>query len=190
MAISWPTRGFKGRTFELWVLLNKWDLNLCVRSSPLRKWTIGTYLLRYASYAYYPNFLHPMYSIWHLPVHDPFPWSRVKPPIHPVIPSIYCRRHCLLLARFPPTASRPFQPQNPVSTVSFSACLSVAYRREAGDVWCLPPVWNLRAVIWFHFTISSLVFLPSPVTLSVLYFFLHSGPFSWIFSGKFFNIFR
>ena len=22
-------------------------------------------------------------------------------------------------------------------------------RREAGDVWCYPPVWNLRAVIWF-----------------------------------------
>ena len=43
-------------------------------------------------------------------------------------------------------------------------------RREAGDVWCLPPVWNLRAVIWFHFAISSLVLLPSPVTLSVLSF--------------------
>ena len=40
-------------------------------------------------------------------------------------------------------------------------------RREAGDVWCLPPVWNLRAVIWFHFAISSLVLLPSSVTLSV-----------------------
>ena len=39
---------------------------------------------------------------------------------------------------------------------------------EAGDVWCLPPVWNLRAVIWFHFTIFSLVLLPGPVTLSVL----------------------
>ena len=43
-------------------------------------------------------------------------------------------------------------------------------RREAGDVWCLPPVWNLRAVIWFHFAISSLVLLPSPVTLPVLSF--------------------
>ena len=41
-------------------------------------------------------------------------------------------------------------------------------RREAGVVWCLPRIWSLRAVIWFHFTISSLVFLPSPVTLSVL----------------------
>ena len=40
-------------------------------------------------------------------------------------------------------------------------------RREAGYVWCLPPVWNLRAVIWFHFAISSLVLLLSPVTLSV-----------------------
>ena len=44
--------------------------------------------------------------------------------------------------------------------------------REAGDVWCPPPlVWNLRAVIWFHFTISSLVLLPSPITFSVLSFF-------------------
>ena len=33
-----------------------------------------------------------------------------------------------------------------------------------------PPVWNLRAVIWFHFAISSLVLLPSPVTLSALSF--------------------
>ena len=33
-----------------------------------------------------------------------------------------------------------------------------------------PPVWNLRAVIWFHFAISSLVFLPSAVTLSTLSF--------------------
>ena len=31
-------------------------------------------------------------------------------------------------------------------------CLS-GPEREAGDVWCLPPVWNLRAVIWFHFPI-------------------------------------
>ena len=30
--------------------------------------------------------------------------------------------------------------------------------KGAGDVWCHPPVWNLRAVIWFPFPISSLVF--------------------------------
>ena len=29
---------------------------------------------------------------------------------------------------------------------------------EAGDVWCHPPVWNLRAIIWFPFPISCLVF--------------------------------
>ena len=63
-------------------------------------------------------------------------------------------------------------------------------RREAGDVWCLPPVWNLRAVIWFHPTVSCLVLLPSAVTLSVSSLFLPSGPFSWTFSRKFFNIFR
>ena len=46
----------------------------------------------------------------------------------------------------------------------------VFHQRETGDVWCLPPVWNLRAVIWFHFAISSLVLLPSPVILSVVSF--------------------
>ena len=47
---------------------------------------------------------------------------------------------------------------------------SPRHQKEAGDVWCLRPVWNLRAVIWFHFAISSLVLLPSPVTFSVLSF--------------------
>ena len=28
-------------------------------------------------------------------------------------------------------------------------------QRDAVDVWCFPPVWNLRAVIWFPFPISS-----------------------------------
>ena len=57
--------------------------------------------------------------------------------------------------------------------LSFALCCVEMYvgdfspRREAGDVWCLPPVWNLRAVIWFHFAISSLVLLPSPVSHSV-----------------------
>jgi len=37
---------------------------------------------------------------------------------------------------------------------------------------CLPPVWNLRAVIWFSFPIPfCFVFLPSPLALSVLSFF-------------------
>ena len=44
-----------------------------------------------------------------------------------------------------------------------------------GGRGCLmsPPVWNLRAVISFHFAISSLLLLlllPSPVTLSILSF--------------------
>ena len=34
-----------------------------------------------------------------------------------------------------------------------------------------PPVWNLRAVIWFPFPISSLVFLPSPLGHPILSFF-------------------
>ena len=44
-----------------------------------------------------------------------------------------------------------------------------------------PAVWNLRAVIWFHFTIFSLVLLPTPIFLRVLSFFLPTGPFSWLF---------
>ena len=39
-----------------------------------------------------------------------------------------------------------------------------------GMSYVSPSVWNLRAVIWFYFAISSLVLLPSPVTLSVLAF--------------------
>ena len=34
MAISWPTPGFKERTFEFWVL-NRWAFNFCVRITPL-----------------------------------------------------------------------------------------------------------------------------------------------------------
>ena len=35
MAVYWPTPGFKERTFQLCVL-NRWDFNFCVQSSPLR----------------------------------------------------------------------------------------------------------------------------------------------------------
>ena len=59
---------------------------------------------------------------------------------------------------------------NPMDIYTLDGLLCEHPRREAGDVWCLPPVWNLRAVIWLHFAISSLVLLPSPVTLSVLSF--------------------
>ena len=31
--IYWPAPGFKGKTFELWVL-NRWVFNFCVRSTP------------------------------------------------------------------------------------------------------------------------------------------------------------
>ena len=47
-----------------------------------------------------------------------------------------------------------------------------------------PPVWNLRAVIWFHFAISCLVLLPSSVTLSVLSFSA-----CWSILLNFFHIF-
>ena len=35
MAIYWPTPGFKGRTFKLFVP-TRWDFNFCIRSYPLR----------------------------------------------------------------------------------------------------------------------------------------------------------
>ena len=43
-------------------------------------------------------------------------------------------------------------------------------RREAGLFWCHPPVWDLRAVIWFHLSICSLVILPSPFASFVFSF--------------------
>ena len=52
-------------------------------------------------------------------------------------------------------------------------------RREAGDVWCHHPVLNLRAVIWFPFSISSLVFQPSPLFFLVNFCFC---PFLFFFN--------
>ena len=52
---------------------------------------------------------------------------------------------------------------------------------KGGWRFCLPPVWNLRAVsliLLFYIYISSLVLLPSPVILSV-FSFSAFGPFSW-----------
>ena len=58
-------------------------------------------------------------------------------------------------------------------------------RREAGDVWCYPPVWNLRAVICFPFPISSLVFFCLVVLLFLqCHFSDKRGPFSWLFFQK------
>ena len=39
-----------------------------------------------------------------------------------------------------------------------------------------PLIWNLSAVVWFHFTISCLVLLPSPVTLSFFFCLLVHSP--------------
>ena len=40
VAVHWPTPGFKGTSFKLCVL-NRWDFNFCVRSSPLRRaWSV------------------------------------------------------------------------------------------------------------------------------------------------------
>ena len=55
-------------------------------------------------------------------------------------------------------------------------------RREAGDVWCLPPVWNLRAVIWFPFPI--LLFFCLVLLLFLSCHFSVNGPFSWLLFQK------
>ena len=57
-----------------------------------------------------------------------------------------------------------------------SFCLSA--RRETGLFWCLPYVWNLRAVIWFHLSVSSLILVPGPVAHSVFSFLSDFGPVS------------
>ena len=44
MAIYWPTPGFKGRTFKLCVL-NRWDFNFCIHSSPLWGWIVAVQLM-------------------------------------------------------------------------------------------------------------------------------------------------
>ena len=56
--------------------------------------------------------------------------------------------------------------------------------REAGDVWYLPPVWNLRAVIWFHFAISCLFHLPTHFALSLLPDFFPSEKSSEFFISR------
>ena len=60
---------------------------------------------------------------------------------------------------------------------------------DRGWLMSSPPVWSLWAVIWLHFTIFSLVLLPSPLIPSVLSFFLPAGSFPWTFSRKFFQYF-
>ena len=62
---------------------------------------------------------------------------------------------------------------------------------EARDVWYIHPVWSLRAIIWFPFPVSSLVFLPSPLALLSWYFLLmvHSSVFSTEISSPFFFFF-
>ena len=49
---------------------------------------------------------------------------------------------------------------------------SPSCQREAGHFRCLPPVWNFRAIISFHFSVCSLVILPGPVAPSVLFLFV------------------
>ena len=59
-----------------------------------------------------------------------------------------------------------------------------------GRVCASSPVWNLRAVIWFHFSISSLDLLFCPVALSVFSLFLFLAISLIVFFGKFVRLFR
>ena len=53
----------------------------------------------------------------------------------------------------------------------------------------LVPVWNLRVVTWFLFHVSSLVFLPGPLALSVLSFFCQWSILLCFFLQKILNFF-
>ena len=72
-----------------------------------------------------------------------------------------CDYDCYFLLLF---ISHSFQASTDRGCVSISVIVSLT------SVWCLPPVWNLRAVIWFHFAIASHILLPHPFTLSILSF--------------------
>ena len=135
-----------------------------------------------ASLALSPLSLLPyhQYVLWpcHHCLYFPVPsFSIALPPLPllPCPPRLYCPVPSACIALSPlsllhcPSASITLSPLSLLPCLHFVA-LSPLPQREAGDVWCLPPVWNLRAVIWFHFAISSLVLLPSPVTFSVLSF--------------------
>ena len=66
------------------------------------------------------------------------------------------------------------------SLVMLASLFLLSSLKEGRDAWCLSPVWNLRAIVWFHSSLSSLVCLPTPVALSVLSFFplmAHSSDF-------------
>jgi len=68
------------------------------------------------------------------------------------------------------------------------SCLDPSWepRREARDVWCKPPVWNLRAVIWFTISVSSLFFC-LVLLLFLSCHFSANGPFSWLPKKKTFS---
>ena len=176
MAIYWPIPGFKGRTFKLCVL-TRWDFNFCVRCSPLRGMPA-----KIVDRSYSPHKIHSSCQCWRTTYGENYTLNVFS-----------CS--CFSLSQFeqwPLYFERPFivifwlctqetftVRQTWAETLFFFLRFSTAHslsscigpRREARDVWCLPPVWNLRAVIWFHFAISSLVLLLSPVALSVLSFF-------------------
>jgi len=96
--------------------------------------------------------LRPFYFIVHPDLFGQFPNERV------------CKLYCVCVCVCVCACAR--------------ACLH-APQREAGYVWCLSSVWNLRAVIWFPCPISSCFFLPSALALCLVIFLLmvHSPDF-------------
>ena len=91
---------------------------------------------------------------------------------------------CTVVMHFTPVCA--FSPQTYLQFVFIF--WKLAFGREAGDVWCLTPVWNPSAVIWSPFPISLLGSLLLLLFLSC--HFSANGPFAWLFSRKLSNSFR
>ena len=72
--IYWPTPGFKGRTFRLCVL-NRWDFNFCVCSSPLRECTMVLVWFEHSVECYLPPLIAADVSRQSVHVHHNIFWK-------------------------------------------------------------------------------------------------------------------
>ena len=71
---------------------------------------------------------------------------------------------------------------------TFSKSSPNKVRREDERFWCPPPVWNLRAAVWFHYSVCSLVICLGSLLL-LTFSSSAFGPFSCLLSGNFFYLF-
>ena len=98
-----------------------------------------------------------------------------------------CRKRQLLLGLLNSFVLFYFSPSGPFNYIEcfqnppLNSSILLA-QREAGLFWCLP-VWNFRAVIWFHLSICSLVMLPSPVASVFSFFCFCTSHFFWLEIG-------